>query len=115
MMGVGAGSEERRLLILSGVAGLVGGALSMACGEYISVSSQRDSEQADIEKERIEQAAGPESQARELEELTQIYVSRGLPYNLARQVCGVPDVAQLALHPELCCRPALAHDAAVDL
>lgn len=58
----------------------------MAVGEYISVSSQRDAEQADIEKERQEQAKGPEAQARELDELTDIYQGRGLSYELARRV-----------------------------
>ncbi|KAF8057734.1 pcl1 [Scenedesmus sp. PABB004] len=58
----------------------------MACGEYISVASQRDTEEADIEKERQEQRKGPAARARELDELTQIYVDRGLSAPLARQV-----------------------------
>lgn len=142
MMGVGGGTANLATLRLAGVAGLVGGALSMAVGEYISVSSQRDAEKADIEKERLEQLKGPAAQvggqwwagrqvgrqpcggrgcaarglcdaapaaclpahpacalpcpaalpanlpqARELEELAQIYVARGLPYGLAKQVC----------------------------
>ena len=62
------------------------GALSMAVGEYVSVSSQRDIEQAEIAKERAEQAKGPEARAKELLELTQIYFERGLSRNLARQV-----------------------------
>lgn len=49
---------------------------AVACGEYISVSSQRDTEEADVEKEREEQRKGPAAQAHELEELTQIYVNR---------------------------------------
>ncbi|KAL4428681.1 hypothetical protein ABPG77_009787 [Micractinium sp. CCAP 211/92] len=89
MMGVGGGTADLATLRLAGVAGMVGGALSMAVGEYISVSSQRDAEKADIEKERQEQLKGPEAQARELEELAQIYVGRGLPYDLARQVAEV--------------------------
>jgi VIT1/CCC1 family predicted Fe2+/Mn2+ transporter len=60
----------------------------MAVGEYISVSSQRDAEAADIEAERQAQM-NPESRAFELEELTQIYVERGLPYRLAREVAEV--------------------------
>lgn len=64
------------------------GALSMAAGEYISVSSQRDTEAADIQKEREEQAKGPAARARELDELVQIYMERGLDYELARQVCS---------------------------
>lgn len=86
MLGVGAGSTELRTMQLSGVAGLVAGALSMACGEYISVSSQKDAEEADIEKERQEQLKGPEARRRELAELTGIYVARGLTEDLARQV-----------------------------
>jgi VIT1/CCC1 family predicted Fe2+/Mn2+ transporter len=58
----------------------------MAVGEYISMSSQRDAEEADIEKERAEQQKGPEAQARELDELAQIYVSRGISPALARTV-----------------------------
>ena len=57
----------------------------MAVGEYISVSSQRDTEQADVEKEREEQTTEI-GRARELDELTQIYIDRGLDYELARQV-----------------------------
>lgn len=86
MMGVGAASSDHHTIVLSGVAGLVGGALSMAVGEYISVSSQRDAEAADIEQERLEQLKGPEAREAELEELAQIYVERGLPYRLAREV-----------------------------
>eukprot|EP00887_Chlorella_sp_A99_P003062 scaffold9.g3062.t1 len=89
MVGVAGGTDSLSTLRLAGVASLVGGALSMAVGEYISVSSQRDAEHADIEKERVEQLKGPEARAHELEELTLIYVDRGLPYNLARQVAVV--------------------------
>ena len=59
------------------------GAMSMAAGEYISVSSQKDTEEADVEKERAQLEKGPEA---ELEELAQIYVGRGLDYDLAKQV-----------------------------
>lgn len=86
MLGVGAASTDLKTMQLSGVAGLVAGALSMACGEYISVASQKDAEEADIEKERAEQLKGPEAQARELEELMHIYIQRGLSPTLARQV-----------------------------
>lgn len=89
LMGVGAASSDHHTIVLSGVAGLVGGALSMAVGEYISVSSQRDAEAADVEQERLEQLKGAEAQARELEELSQIYEGRGLPPHLARQVAEV--------------------------
>ena len=67
----------------AGVAGLVAGALSMAAGEYVSVSSQRDTELADLRLEERELANDPEG---ELDELTAIYESRGLPGPLARQV-----------------------------
>lgn len=86
MMGVAGGNADLSVLRLSGVAGLIAGALSMAVGEFVSVSSQRDAEHADIKKEIEEQLKGPEAQARELEELAQIYVSRGVPYHLAFQV-----------------------------
>lgn len=86
LMGVGSGSSDLAVLRLSGVAALISGALSMAAGEYVSVSSQRDAEKADIEKEILEQLKGPEAQLRELDELTQIYVDRGVPEDLARQV-----------------------------
>ena len=62
------------------------GALSMAAGEYISVASQKDTELADVDKERQQQEAGPRAREEELEELAQIYVGRGLDYGLAKQV-----------------------------
>ena len=58
----------------------------MAAGEYISVASQKDTELADVDKERQQQEAGPAARAAELEELTQVYVSRGLDYDLAKRV-----------------------------
>lgn len=89
MMGMAAGNSNQHVIKLSGLAGLIAGALSMAVGEYVSVSSQRDAEKADIKKEIEEQLKGPEAQARELEELAQIYVARGVPYDLAKQVAVV--------------------------
>ena len=86
LMGVGSGSSDLAVLRLSGVAALISGALSMALGEYVSVSAQKDAEKADIDKEIQEQLKGPEAQARELDELAQIYVDRGVPEELARQV-----------------------------
>ncbi|KAL3157938.1 hypothetical protein ABBQ32_012340 [Trebouxia sp. C0010 RCD-2024] len=86
MIGVGGGSSALHLMILAGLAGLVGGALSMAVGEYISVASQKDAEQADIEKEKQMQAKGPAARQHELEELAAIYESRGLTKSLAKQV-----------------------------
>ena len=70
-------------MLLAGVAGLVAGAMSMAAGEYVSVSSQSDTEQADLARERRELREQPEF---ELEELAQIYVARGLEVELAREV-----------------------------
>jgi VIT1/CCC1 family predicted Fe2+/Mn2+ transporter len=83
LVGVSAASFERSQLLLTGVAGIVAGAMSMAAGEYVSVSSQADSEGADIERERRELEAHPEHEYREL---TAIYIRRGLPKGLALQV-----------------------------
>src|SRR5574340_226527 len=74
VLGVAAASVSKTDVLLTGVAGLVAGAMSMAAGEYVSVSSQADTEQADLEKERRELAAYPEH---EHAELTAIYVGRG--------------------------------------
>ncbi|CAL8470039.1 g9581 [Coccomyxa elongata] len=86
MLGVGAASTDQHTLLLSGLSALVAGAMSMAAGEYISVASQKDTEEADVEKERRQQEKGPEAREHELEELAQIYVGRGCPYSLAREV-----------------------------
>ncbi|WP_339629875.1 VIT family protein [uncultured Maribacter sp.] len=83
VIGVAAASTTREPIILAGVAGLVAGALSMAAGEYVSVSSQADLETADLDRERIELEEMPEE---ELLELAQIYKERGLDSNLALQV-----------------------------
>lgn len=83
MVGIAAASAGRSELLLAGVAGLVAGAMSMAAGEYVSVSSQSDTEQADLERERIELAEQPEH---EQQELTAIYMRRGLSRELAAQV-----------------------------
>jgi len=83
IIGVAAAGGERAALMLAGLAGLVAGSMSMAAGEYVSVSSQADTERADLERERGELAAEPEG---ELAELTGIYVKRGLDPDLARQV-----------------------------
>jgi vacuolar iron transporter family protein len=83
VLGVVAASPSRNAALVAGVAGLVAGALSMAAGEYVSVSSQRDAEQADIEQEKHELAADPGG---ELRELTKIYRDRGLEPDLARRV-----------------------------
>jgi VIT1/CCC1 family predicted Fe2+/Mn2+ transporter len=83
IVGVAAANASRGSLVLTGLAGLVAGAMSMAAGEYVSVSSQADSEAADLDRERIELATSPEQ---ELEEMTGIYIARGLSPELARQV-----------------------------
>ena len=83
VVGVAAAHADRSDILLAGVAGTVAGALSMAAGEYVSVSSQSDTERADLARERGELASQP---AAELDELTHIYVERGLEPALARQV-----------------------------
>jgi VIT1/CCC1 family predicted Fe2+/Mn2+ transporter len=83
MIGVAASSASTRATVVAGAAGLVAGAMSMAVGEYVSVSSQRDAEQADVEIEKRELADAPTA---ELEELTGIYMARGLDADLAREV-----------------------------
>lgn len=83
VLGVLAASGSRGAVLTAGIAGLVAGSASMAAGEYVSVGSQRDAEQADLERERAELATDP---AGELEELAAIYRGRGLPADLARQV-----------------------------
>lgn len=82
-IGVAAASEAKEPIILATVAGLVAGALSMAAGEYVSVSSQTDVEKADIEREKQELKEMPEY---ELERLTDIYVQRGLKRETAKTV-----------------------------
>lgn len=83
VVGVAAAGSGRPEILIAGLAGLVAGAMSMAAGEYVSVSSQTDAEQADIARETKELAETPEA---ELAELTGIYVARGLDEALARQV-----------------------------
>ena len=83
VVGVAAASTTANEAIVAGVAGLVAGAMSMAAGEYVSVSSQADTESADLARERRELEADPEA---ELAELTSIYVARGVEPDLARQV-----------------------------
>jgi VIT1/CCC1 family predicted Fe2+/Mn2+ transporter len=83
LLGVAAAQATRADVLVAGVAGLVAGAMSMAAGEYVSVSSQADAEQADLGRERRELAT---NEALEREELAGIYVGRGLEPALARQV-----------------------------
>ena len=91
--GVAAAGASASTILVTGTAGLVAGAMSMAAGEYVSVSSQGDAEKADIAKEKRELATVPEL---ELEELTQIYQQRGLDRPLAEQVA-----VQLTAHNAL--------------
>ena len=83
VVGVAASHATHSAVLIAGVAGLVAGALSMAAGEYVSVSSQADTERADLERERTELATDVES---ERDELTSIYIDRGLEPVLAREV-----------------------------
>ena len=83
ILGVASAAASRNDVLLTGIAGLVAGAMSMAAGEYVSVSSQSDTENADIARERRELIDNPQF---EKEELAQIYVARGVEAGLARQV-----------------------------
>ncbi len=83
VIGVAAATTSRDPVVLAGVAGLVAGALSMAAGEYVSVSSQSDLERADLKREEQELIEFPEQEEKEL---AKIYVNRGLTQNLADQV-----------------------------
>jgi VIT1/CCC1 family predicted Fe2+/Mn2+ transporter len=93
MVGVAASAASRQAILVAGVAGLVAGSMSMAVGEYLSVSSQRDAEQADIAKETAELASEPHA---ELQELATIYAKRGLDKHLAMKVAE-----QLSVHDRL--------------
>jgi VIT1/CCC1 family predicted Fe2+/Mn2+ transporter len=83
MIGVAASSASKPTILVAGVSGLVAGAMSMAVGEYVSVSSQRDAERADISRENLELTGQPQA---ELHELAAIYVKRGLDNDLAMKV-----------------------------
>jgi VIT1/CCC1 family predicted Fe2+/Mn2+ transporter len=83
VLGVAAAGADPEGILVAGTAGLVAGAMSMAAGEYVSVSSQADTERADLEREKKELATSP---AHETEELKQIYIGRGLEPELALQV-----------------------------
>lgn len=83
VLGVAAAGASANNILVAGVAGLVAGAMSMAAGEYVSVSSQADTETADLNRERLELAADP---VHEHQEMTAIYVERGLDPALAAQV-----------------------------
>ncbi|MBV2186650.1 MAG: VIT family protein [Rhizobium sp.] len=85
VVGVAVAGSGKSEILIAGLAGLVAGAMSMAAGEYVSVSSQTDAEQADLAREARELAEIPEA---ELEELTRIYVDRGLERDLAEKVAA---------------------------
>ncbi len=93
VLGVAAANADRTDILLVGVAGLMAGAMSMAAGEYVSVSSQADTEEADLARERKELGS---NEALEREELAGIYVDRGIDADLAKQVA-----AQLMAHDAL--------------
>lgn len=114
VVGVAAASADRGPIVIAATAGLVAGALSMAAGEYVSVSSQADTEGADMAREREELATQP---AHELEELTTIYEQRGLARPLAEEVAkaltahdafGAHLRDELGLHPGAEARPIQA-------
>jgi VIT1/CCC1 family predicted Fe2+/Mn2+ transporter len=114
VVGIASAQSERRAILLAGVAGLVAGALSMAAGEYVSVSSQADTEEADLDLERYELATSPGA---EEDELTAIYVQRGLDQDLARRVArqlmakdalGAHARDELGLTEKLAARPLQA-------
>ncbi len=93
LSGMAVGGASRETILLAGLAGLVAGATSMATGEYVSVSSQSDTEQADLKREKHELKHNRQF---ELEELTQIYKARGVEISLAREVA-----TQLMAHDAL--------------
>jgi VIT1/CCC1 family predicted Fe2+/Mn2+ transporter len=93
VIGIAAAQSSREQVLVAGVAGMVAGAMSMAAGEYVSVSSQSDTESADLAIERAELAADPDI---ERDELAAIYVTRGLDTTLAREVAD-----QLMAHDAL--------------
>nr|WP_270887489.1 VIT family protein [Pedococcus sp. 5OH_020] len=106
VIGVAAATTSRSTIVTAGVAGLAAGAMSMAAGEYVSVSTQRDTERALLAKERRELREMPEE---ELAELTEIYVGKGLTPALAHQVAvqltahdalGAHAEAELGIDPE---------------
>lgn len=83
VVGVAAAQSDKLQILVAGLAGLVAGAMSIAAGEYVSVSSQSDTERADLAKEAAELRDTPEE---ELEELAEIYVARGVEPDIARTV-----------------------------
>jgi vacuolar iron transporter family protein len=114
LVGVASAAAPKAAIVVAGVAGLVAGSMSMAVGEYVSVSSQRDAERADVEREKRELAADPKA---ELNELATIYMKRGLDRDLAVKVAeqlsagdrlGAHLRDELGLDPASLARPAQA-------
>jgi vacuolar iron transporter family protein len=114
IVGVAAASTPASGILIAGVAGLVAGSVSMAAGEYVSVSSQHDTEQADLARERAEQESEPEA---ELEELANIYVERGVSKDVAKIVAkqltakdalGAHAQDELGITKEMSARPIQA-------
>lgn len=114
LVGVAAASSTQSTLVLTGVAALVAGAMSMAAGEYVSVHSQADTEKADLTRERAELKVDPVAEQREL---ASIYVARGLESGLAEQVArqlmahdalGAHARDELGISPALSARPTQA-------
>jgi VIT1/CCC1 family predicted Fe2+/Mn2+ transporter len=114
VVGVASGGMSHSGVLLAGLAGLVAGAMSMAAGEYVSVSSQADTERADLEREHRELKV---NEAYEREELARIYVERGLDSGLARQVAdqlmahdalGAHARDELGISPTTAARPVQA-------
>jgi vacuolar iron transporter family protein len=114
IVGVAAASTPASGILIAGVAGLVAGSVSMAAGEYVSVSSQHDTEQADLARERAEQESEPEA---ELEQLANIYVERGVSKDVAKIVAkqltakdalGAHAQDELGITKEMSARPIQA-------
>jgi vacuolar iron transporter family protein len=114
MIGVAASNATKQGILVAGIAGLVAGSMSMAVGEFVSVSSQRDAEKADIEQEKRELVSDPQA---ELNELAGIYRKRGLDKELAMKVAeqlsahdrlGAHLRDELAIDPKELSRPILA-------
>jgi VIT1/CCC1 family predicted Fe2+/Mn2+ transporter len=114
VMGVTAAGASLQSILTAGVSGLVAGAMSMAAGEYVSVSSQADTERADLERERKELAANPE---REHAELTAIYIERGFDsevaskaatQSMAHDALAAHAREELGISPSLAARPVKA-------
>lgn len=111
VIGVAAATTDRGLILTAGLAGLAAGAMSMAVGEYVSVSTQRDAEEALLAKERRELREEPEA---ELQELAELYEAKGLSPGLARDVAvqltahdalGAHAEAELGIDPEALTKP----------